>query len=77
MQTTATTTITITTAFLKSNRVETVRELEARAAHLGDALEWVDDGSEAAPIEEELRIISKVLAAIKAEHAPGYFGSAT
>lgn len=68
--------MSIQTIFLKSNRVQVVRELEARLNQLHESLEWADDSSEAAPIEEEARIIQAALRAIKAEHAPGYFGGA-
>lgn len=65
--------MSIAKAFMKSNRLATVRELQNRVDQLGDALEWIDDSSEAAPIEEELRIIAATLRAILKEHAPGYF----
>ena len=61
--------------FLKSNRVQVVRELEQRLAQLHEALEWIDCSEEAAPIEEEARIIQATLRAIRAEHAPGFFAA--
>ena len=63
----------IQTAFCKSSRVQLVRALEARYQELSECLEWIDSSEEAAPIEEEARIIQATLRAIKAEHAPGYF----
>ncbi|MCS8413391.1 hypothetical protein N0754_18980 [Pseudomonas aeruginosa] len=62
--------------FHHSCLAETVRDLEARNEELNQSLEWCRDAVDAAPLEQERRIIFATLAAIKAEFAPGYFGSA-
>ncbi|EPG8943782.1 hypothetical protein L4Z64_001186 [Pseudomonas aeruginosa] len=61
--------------FQHSRLAETVRDLEARNEELNQSLEWCRDAVDAAPLEQERRIIFATLAAIKAEFAPGYFGS--
>jgi hypothetical protein len=58
-----------------SNVAATVALLQSRLDYLGDALERADTQEAAQPIEAERRILMATLAAIKAEHAPGYFDS--
>ncbi|MEQ0863829.1 hypothetical protein [Pseudomonas aeruginosa] len=61
--------------FQHSRLADTVRDLEARNEELNQSLELRRDAIERAPLEQERRIIFATLAAIKAEFAPGYFGS--